>query len=55
MFVGRAYFEEMAKIYSASRLVFNRSIKNDVNMRVFEAVACGSLLLDQRPRRQRSG
>ena len=45
MFVGRAYFEEMARIYSAARLVFNRSLKNDVNMRVFEAVACGSLLL----------
>ncbi len=44
-FVGRAYFEEMAKIYSAARLVFNRSLKNDVNMRVFEAVSCGSLLL----------
>ncbi|HZW32277.1 MAG TPA: glycosyltransferase [Isosphaeraceae bacterium] len=45
MFAGRAYFEEMARIYSAARLVFNRSIKNDVNMRVFEAVACGWLLL----------
>ena len=44
-FVGRAYFEEMARVYSAARLVFNRSLKNDVNMRVFEAVACGSLLL----------
>ena len=44
-YAGRAYFEEMARIYSSARLVFNRSIKNDVNMRVFEAVACGSLLL----------
>jgi 2-polyprenyl-3-methyl-5-hydroxy-6-metoxy-1,4-benzoquinol methylase len=45
MVVGNAYFEAMARIYSAARLVFNRSIRNDVNMRVFEAVACGSLLL----------
>ena len=45
MFVGRRYFEEMARTYSASRLVFNRSVRNDVNMRVFEAVACGSLLM----------
>ena len=45
MFVGRAYFDEMARAYSAARLAFNRSVKNDVNMRVFEAVACGSLLL----------
>jgi GT2 family glycosyltransferase/predicted Zn-dependent protease/2-polyprenyl-3-methyl-5-hydroxy-6-metoxy-1,4-benzoquinol methylase len=44
-FVGRCYFEDMAKVYSASRVVFNRSIRNDVNMRVFEALACGSMLL----------
>ncbi len=45
MLVARLYFEEMARAYSASRLVFNRSIRDDLNMRVFEALACGSLLL----------
>jgi GT2 family glycosyltransferase/tetratricopeptide (TPR) repeat protein/2-polyprenyl-3-methyl-5-hydroxy-6-metoxy-1,4-benzoquinol methylase len=45
LFIGQCYFDDMAKTYSAARTVFNRSIKNDVNMRVFEAVACGSLLL----------
>lgn len=45
MFIGQRYFQEMALIYSGSRLAFNRSVRNDVNMRVFEAVACGSLLL----------
>jgi 2-polyprenyl-3-methyl-5-hydroxy-6-metoxy-1,4-benzoquinol methylase len=45
MYIGRAYFEEMARVYSAARIVFNRSLKNDVNMRVFEALACGSMLL----------
>jgi GT2 family glycosyltransferase/tetratricopeptide (TPR) repeat protein/2-polyprenyl-3-methyl-5-hydroxy-6-metoxy-1,4-benzoquinol methylase len=44
-FVGHAYFEEMARIYSAARTVFNRSLKDDLNMRVFEALGCGSLLL----------
>jgi len=44
-FVGRRYFSDMARAYSAARLVFNRSIRNDVNMRVFEALACGSLLV----------
>ncbi len=44
-FVGRRFFDEMAQTYSASRLVFNRSIRNDINMRVFEALACGSLLV----------
>lgn len=43
--VGRAYFREMASIYTRSRLTFNRSLRDDVNMRVFEAVAAGSLLL----------
>ena len=43
--VGRHYFDEMAAHYSASRVVFNRSVSNDINMRVFEALGCGSLLL----------
>lgn len=44
-FVGNKYFEEMAQTYSASQLIFNRSLRNDVNMRVFEALSCGGLLL----------
>ena len=44
-FLGQAYFDEMARTYSAARMAFNRSIKNDVNMRAFEAIACGSLLV----------
>jgi FkbM family methyltransferase len=44
-FVGQRFFEEMARTYSAARTVFNRSIRNDVNMRVFEALSCGSLLM----------
>lgn len=44
-FVGRAYFQEMAQIYRQSRLAFNCSVRNDVNMRVFEALAGGALLL----------
>ncbi len=44
-FVGQAYFEEMARTYSGARMAFNRSILGDVNMRVFEATACGSMLL----------
>jgi GT2 family glycosyltransferase/2-polyprenyl-3-methyl-5-hydroxy-6-metoxy-1,4-benzoquinol methylase/tetratricopeptide (TPR) repeat protein len=45
MLVDRKYFAEMAQAYSESKIVFNRSIKNDINMRIFEAVACGSLLM----------
>ncbi|MBM4145211.1 MAG: glycosyltransferase [Nitrospira sp.] len=45
IFIGNKYFDEMAKTYSESRIVFNQSIRNDVNMRVFEALSCGSLLV----------
>jgi len=44
-FVGNCYFDDMARTYSSARIAFNRSIRNDVNMRVFEAVGCGSLLM----------
>ncbi len=40
--------EEMALLFSRGRLVFNRSLNADLNMRVFEALACGSLLLTDR-------
>ncbi len=43
--VDQRFFDDMARAFSESRLVFNRSISNDVNMRVFEAAAAGSLLL----------
>lgn len=43
--VDRRYFAEMARAYSAARIVFNRSIRDDVNMRVFEGLASGSMLL----------
>ncbi|MFH1624466.1 MAG: glycosyltransferase, partial [Pseudomonadota bacterium] len=44
-FIGKVHFQEMARVYSQSRIVFNRSIKNDINMRVFEALSAGSLLI----------
>lgn len=44
-FFGQCYFDEMARVYSASRVVFNRSVRNDLNMRVFEALGCGAMLL----------
>lgn len=44
-FVGNKYLEEMAEIYSASRMIFNRSLADDLNMRVFEGLCSGSLLL----------
>lgn len=41
----RCYMEDMARIFSKSKIVFNEALKNDLNMRVFEAMSTGSLLL----------
>ena len=44
-FIGTADHREMSRIYSASRIGFNSSIVNDINMRMFEIMACGCFLL----------
>ncbi|MZH02522.1 MAG: glycosyltransferase, partial [Nitrospinae bacterium] len=41
----RKFMDEMAGHYSKSRIVFNNAINNDLNMRVFEALCSGSLLI----------
>mgnify|MGYP002631133589 CR=1 FL=1 len=43
--VGRYWPEDMAKIYAQSKVVVNAAFRNDVNMRVFEAMASGALLI----------
>jgi len=44
-FPEKNLFEDAAKKFSQSKIVFNISIKDDVNMRVFEALSTGSFLL----------
>lgn len=44
-FVGNRYLDEMAEIYSASKIVFNRSLLDDLNMRVFEGLCSGALMI----------
>jgi hypothetical protein len=39
---------EMRQVYNRSRIVFSKSIGGDVNMRVFEALAAGALLVTDR-------
>lgn len=39
---------DMALIFSRSKIVLNKSLSGDLNMRVFEALSCGSLLLTDR-------
>ncbi len=47
-YIGRAPFDQMAAIYARSRVVANVSARNDVNMRVFEGLCSGSVLLTSR-------
>lgn len=44
-YIGSCLPDEMFSIYSNSKIVFNHSLKNDVNMRIFEAIGSGSLLV----------
>ena len=44
-YYGRKLFEEAAEKFSQSKIVLNISIKDDLNMRVFEALGSGSFLL----------
>ena len=47
-FFGRTTATEMYRIYAQSRVVFNKSVNNDLNMRYFEAIGSGALLLTDR-------
>lgn len=44
----RQFFEACAEAFSRGHLVFNCSLNGDLNMRVFEAMAAGSLLVTDR-------
>jgi len=43
--LGPADYREMSSIYSAAKIVFNHSLRDDINMRVFEGLCSGSLLI----------
>src|SRR5437667_201241 len=44
----RLSWEEMGALFASSKIVLNESILGDLNFRVFEAMACGALLLTER-------
>lgn len=44
-YYGQALFEEAGKRFCESKIVFNTSMTNDLNMRTFEALGTGSFLL----------
>jgi len=41
----RCFLDEMAAVFNRSRIVFNTALRDDINMRVFEALGCGAMLL----------
>ena len=44
-YYGNRYFMDATKKYAESKVILNLAIKDDINMRVFEAMASGSLLI----------
>ncbi len=46
----RCYWDDMARVFCQSKIVFNEAIKNDLNMLVFEAMSTGTLLLSDMAR-----
>lgn len=44
-YIGNAPHAEISKIYSSAKIGFNYSIENDINMRTFEIMGCGAMLL----------
>jgi len=44
-YIGRAKPEEIPAIYQRAKIVFNWSLNNDVNMRYFEAMSAGAVLV----------
>lgn len=45
VFQGMASPREMGRIYAQAKMVFNKSVNNDINMRYFEAMGAGAVLL----------
>lgn len=41
----RCFWDEMTRLFCESKIVFNEAVRNDMNMRVFEVMSTGTLLL----------
>ncbi|MBN2120464.1 MAG: glycosyltransferase [Candidatus Omnitrophica bacterium] len=44
-FIGQAPYTKIPEIYSSAKIGFNSCIRNDINVRTFEIMACGSMLM----------
>jgi len=48
--IERCFLDKMVEVFNRSRIVLNTALRNDLNMRVFEALGCGAMLLtDEAP------
>jgi len=47
-FVNGVFFEDAARVYASGRVIWNESLDAEVNMRTFEALACGGVLVTNR-------
>ena len=50
LYYERCFWHEMSDVFSSSKIVFNESVNHDLNMRFFEALSSGSLLLSDMAR-----
>lgn len=46
----RCWWDDMARVIGQSHITFNNAVKNDLNMRVFEALSIGTLLVTDLPK-----
>ncbi len=51
VYYERCFWDDMARLFSQSKIVFNEAVRNDLNMRVFEVLSTGSLLLTDMARK----
>ena len=47
IFRDNIFFSDLADFYNDCKIVVNHSVVNEINMRMFEATACGALLITQ--------
>ncbi len=45
VFNKRCFWKEMSQVFTDSKIIFNNSIRNDLNMRLFEVMSTGTFLL----------
>lgn len=51
-FIGRADPSRIGEIYGRAKVVFNKSVRSEVNMRYFEAMGAGAVLVTDRAARE---